>query len=408
MQRFARSGSGVLLLINLLVAGCSGSASASPSAPAATAAPASAGPSAPAASVAASGDPKDPVTLSWDAVVAQAKAEGQLSFYAWWGEDFWKEAAKEFTAKYGIKVNVIIGDGTIDKMLAEKDKSEGTVDVDLIGGNDVKTAMDAGIWYGPIFPNMPSSKELVQGLAQYQEGVETKGYLVPIYRNQTGFVYDPSRVANPPQTWDEFVSWIAANPKGFAYCDPNKGGSGQAFVQAVISNLTGGIDKYKGDTSVDQSKVANWNLAWDWLKANNPKMNVTLSNSESLDLLNQGAASMAILWDDDTLAAVSKGTIFKGAKMYIPSFGLPGGGDTAGIPKNAPHKAAGMLFLDFLTSKDTQELMNKTVGSTPARTDITDLPTVLPEDQRTKATTWVPAPYKDLLKKDFTKNVLLQ
>jgi putative spermidine/putrescine transport system substrate-binding protein len=137
-------------------------------------------------------------------------------------------------------------------------------------------------------------------------------------------------------------------------------------------------------------------------------MNVTLSNSESLDLLNQGAASMAVLWDDDTLAAVSKGTIFKGAKMYIPTFGLAGGGDTAGIPKNAPHKAAALLFLDFLTSKDTQELMNKTVGSTPARTDISDLPTVLPEDQRKNGTTWVPAAYKLLIKEDFTKNVLLK
>lgn len=393
MNRLIRLGLTMLLAAAPLAA-CSSSPAATSTAPAATAT--------------AAATTADLLTEPWDQVVAQAKAEGQLSFYAWWGEDFWKEAAKEFTDKYGIAVNVVIGDGTVNKMLAEKDQAAGTVDVDLIGGGDVKTATDASLFYGPIFPSLPSSSLITAQLAQYQEGVQTNGYLVPIYRNQTGFVYDPDKVATPPQTWDEFVAWIAANPKGFAYADPNKGGTGQAFVQAVISNLTGGIDKYKGDTEVDPAKVANWNLAWDWLNANNPNMNVTLSNSESLDLVNQGAASMAVLWDDDTLAAVAKGTIFKRAKMYIPTFGLAGGGDTAGIPKNATHKAAGLLFLDWLTSTAIQELMNKTVGSTPSRTDITDLPTVLPEDQRKNGTTWVPAPYKLLLQSDFTKFVLLK
>lgn len=400
MNRFTRLTLG-LVLATVPLAGCAGTPAPTSAPPAATSTPPAATDPGP------TGDPANPVTLTWDEVVTQAKAEGELNFYAWWGEDFWKEAATKFTEQYGIKVNVVIGEGTVDKMLAEKDKA-GTVDVDLIGGGDVKTAMDAGLFYGPIFPSIPNSVDLVKELAQYQEGVQTDGYLVPIYRNQTGFVYDPDRAGTVPQTWADFEAWITAHPKGFAYSDPNKGGTGQAFVQTVIANLTGGIDKYKGDTEVDPAKIANWSLAWDWLKANNPKMNVTLSNSESLDLLNQGAASMAILWDDDTLAASAKGTIFKRAMMYIPSMGLAGGGDTAGIPKNAPHKAAGMLFLDFLTSKPIQELLNQTVGSTPARLDITGLPTVLPETERSKGTTWVPAPYKLQLKADFTKFVLLQ
>ena len=351
---------------------------------------------------------KDVLNMSWDHVVEQAKADGEVVFYAWWGENFWKDAANQFTAKYGIKTTVVIGE-CIDKILAEKDQAAGTVDVCLMGGANVKTSVDAGLWYGPIFPKMPSSGQLDSKLAAYQEGVETKGYLVPIYRNQTGFLYDPDRVPNPPQTWDEFTAWIQANPKGFAYCDPNKGGSGQAFVQTVISNLTGGIDKYKGDTDVVQSKVADWNKAWDWFKANESLMNLTVSNNESIDLLNQGAASMVVAWDDDSLVALSTGTLFKRAKMYIPSMGLPGGGDTAGVIKNAPHKAAGMLFIDFLTSLDTQKLLNKTLGSTPARTDITDSPSPLPEADRQKnAVPWVPAAYKKFFGEEFTKNVLLQ
>lgn len=351
----------------------------------------------------------DLLSMSWDQIVQQAKAEKDVVFYAWWGEEYWKEAARRFNEKYGMNAQVIIADNVVDKLLAEKDKAVGTVDVQLIGGANVKTTTDAGVWYGPIFQKLPSTAQLDQKLASYQEGVETKGYLVPIYRNQTGLLYDPDRVATPPQTWDELVAWINANPKGFAFSDPNKGGTGQAFVQTAIVNLAGGLDKYKGDTEVVPDKVANWKIVWDWFKTNLPKLDVTVSNNESLDHLNQGAAAIIVAWDDDTLVALNKGTLFKRAKMYIPTMGLPGGGDTAGIAKNAPHKAASLLFLDFLTSSEMQKLMNETIGSYPARTDITNVQQLLAEEQRQKyGTTWVPAPYKKLFSEEFTKQVLIR
>jgi putative spermidine/putrescine transport system substrate-binding protein len=350
----------------------------------------------------------DVLALSWDEVVEAAKAEGEVVFYSWWGEEYWREAATRFTEEYGIKATVVMGE-CLDKILAEKDNAVGTVDVCLIGGANVKTTVDAGLWYGPIFPKMPSAAQLDQKLATYQEGVETGGYLVPIYRNQTGFLYDPERVPDPPQTWEELNAWIEANPKGFAFSDPAKGGSGQAFVQTAISNLTGGIDKYKGDTEVDPAKVADWALVWDWINAHEDMVNITVSNNESIDLLNQGAASLVVAWDDDSQVSITRGTLFQRAELYIPEMGLPGGGDTAGVIHNAPHKAAGLLFIDFLTSPDMQQLLNETLGTTPARTDLTALPSLIPEEQRLNfGLPWIPAAYKALYSEDFTKFVLLQ
>jgi putative spermidine/putrescine transport system substrate-binding protein len=46
---------------------------------------------------------------------------------------------------------------------------------------------------------------------------------------------------------------------------------------------------------------------------------------------------------------LKKGNLFKEAVLYIPDFGLAGGGDCAGVLRNARHKAAALLFLDFLT-----------------------------------------------------------
>ncbi len=392
----------VAVAVVMSLAAC-GSSTVAPESTAPSAAPTSASSadptSAPSAAV-------DYTSMTHDELVEAAKAGSDIVFGAWWGESFWKQVAKMFTEKYGVPARVLIGDNAITKILSEKDREVGTIDVQLIGGSDVKTSIDAGLWDRPVYESLPDHAVIDPKLAAVQEGVDTGGYLVPIYRNQVGFLYDPNVVADPPQTWDEFAAWIKANPKGFAYPNPNNGGAGQAFVQSVIANLTGGLDKYAGDTTVDPAKIANWDVAYNWLKDNNQYMNVTLSNAEDLDLLNQGAASMVSAWDDDSTAGIANGTVPASSKMYIPQFGLAGGGDTAGVLKNASNKAAALLFLDFLTSPEIQTMMNETTGLAPARTDLSSVPSILSQAERDKGTGWMPAQYKSEFAEGYTKNVL--
>ncbi|HSJ88239.1 MAG TPA: extracellular solute-binding protein, partial [Anaerolineales bacterium] len=198
---------------------------------------------------------KDYLNMSWDQIVEEAKAEKELTFYMWWGEEYWKTAAQKFEEKYGIKANVVIGDNNVDKLLAEKDSAVGTIDAQAFGGSSVKTVIDGGLLYGPILPKLPSAANLDSKLGAYQEGVKTNGYLVPLYRNQTGFLYDPDKISNPPQTWEDLTKFVQENPKQFAFGDPNKGGTGQAMVFTAVANLTGGLDQYAGDTELDQAKV---------------------------------------------------------------------------------------------------------------------------------------------------------
>ena len=350
----------------------------------------------------------DLADMSWDEIVAQAKEEGEVTFYAWWGEEWWKTAAQQFEDEYGIKVTVVMGDNAVDKIISEKDNATGTVDVQLFGGQSVKTVIDGGLLYGPIIPLLPEGDKLDPTLSRVQEGVQTGGYLAPIYRNQTGLLYNPEKVTDPPQTWDEFVAWIDANPKQFAFCDPNKGGSGQAMVFTVIINLTGGLDQYMGDTELDPAKVAKWDVVWEWFSEHMDNMTLTASNNESIDTLNQGQTSMVVAWDDDTQINFDSGSLFKGATIYIPKMGMPGGGDTAGIIKNSPHKAAGLLWLSYLTSYDGQQQMNDMLGSYPGRTDLPNTRALLKDDQRlANGLPWFPAPYKSEMIKEFTEFVLM-
>ncbi len=179
-----------------------------------------------------------------------AKEEGEVIFYSWWGEHWWKITAQQFQEKYEI-------------------------DAILVGGAAAKTFMESKVLYGPILPITPNSDKLDPKLSKIQEGLLTNGYLVPIYRNQTGLLYDPQRASNPPQTWD-----------------------------------------------------------------------------------------------DDTTINLNKGTLLKRAKLYIPKMGFTGGGDTAGVLKNAPHKTAGLLFMAYLTEAEAQIQMNETIGSFLARTEV--------------------------------------
>jgi putative spermidine/putrescine transport system substrate-binding protein len=354
----------------------------------------------------------DYLKMPWDQVVAAAQADKNkgIVFYSWWGEEFWRDAAKDFEARTGIPVKVVIGDraANISKVVAEAAQAEGTIDVLHTGGVEIKSLLDAKALYGPLKGVIPDSDKLDPTLFTIQEGFATDGRLVPVYRNQVGFLYDPEKVPNPPQTWAEFTAWLDANPGQFAFNDPSKGGSGQAFVQTALLNVLGEDGKkYAGATDVDPANTAAWTKAWEWFNANQDKFTITASNNDSIDRVNQGEVSMAAAWDDDTAVNLAKGALFKRAKLYVPQLGLPGGGDTLGIPTNAPNKAGALLFINYLTEADTQKKLNASLGSYVARTDFKGDAALIPEEERQKnQQPWLPGPYKKLYIEQFVSEVL--
>lgn len=350
-------------------------------------------------------------TASWDQIVTAAKQEGQVTFYAWYFADYFMEAAAAFQQQYGVKANVVVGDQTanFNKAIAEKDMATGTIDCMIVGGQWVKTTMDLNLFYGPVKDVMPDADKLAPSLWVVQEGVPTKGYLTPFHRNQTGILYDPQRVSNPPQTFAELTAWIEAHPKQFGFCDPNKGGSGQAFVHTLIKETCGGLEKYAGDSEVVPSKVANWNLAWEWTQKHKDQLTVTASNNDSIIRMNGGELAMTWAWDDNVKDMMMKGNLFTRARMYIPKMGSAGGGDTMGVLKNAPHKAAALLWISFICSKEQQLRKFQMLNAYPARVDIPIEGTLLTEDdRRNNAIAWFPAAYKAYMIAEFTKNVLMK
>lgn len=351
----------------------------------------------------------DLASMSWDEIVEQAKKEGSVTHYAWYWKEHWDKMAADFEKEYGIKAVVVVGDETsnFNKVVAEAKLPSGTVDAMNIGGKGVKIAFDENLFYGPLKDIIPNSKYLDKNLLKFQEGVVTNGFFIPQHRNQTGFAYNPDTVKNPPQTWAEFEKWIDDHPKQFGFNDPNKGGSGQSMVHTLIKQLAGGLEKYEGDTDVDMAKVKDWDNVWNWLKDRKDRIVFTSSNADSIVRMNDGELDLIVAWDDDLLNKMKQGVIFDKVKMYIPEFGLAGGGDTFGILNNAPHKAAAAVWINFLTDKAQQQAMSDGVGAYPARDDIANTKTNLTTADRKYALAWFPAAYKKYMIEQFTKQVLM-
>ena len=94
------------------------------------------------------------------------------------------------------------------------------------------------------------------GKALYDEG---GGYLIPSVGNAGGpvFIYNPSKVPNPPKTATDLLAWVKANPGKFMYARPANSGPGRSILQGMsfILNDSMPMDPEKG-----------WEKGWDFLK----------------------------------------------------------------------------------------------------------------------------------------------
>ena len=61
-------------------------------------------------------------SMSWDEIVAQAKEEGELTWYVWYFQDDFRREVKAFEEAYGIKVTIPVTtlDGNTEKLMAER------------------------------------------------------------------------------------------------------------------------------------------------------------------------------------------------------------------------------------------------------------------------------------------------
>ncbi|MCY1666703.1 extracellular solute-binding protein [Rhizobium sp. SL86] len=346
---------------------------------------------------------KDLSQMNWDEIVAQAKEEGQVNWFHWYFQDRFREQVKAFEAEYGIKVTIPDGDGkaNMDKMLAERSRPQGDIDAISLGGSALQTFKAEELLYGPLKPVLPDGTRLRYSI----EGTDNKGYAPAFWGNQTGIAYNPARisVAELPHTLDEFVAFMKQNPGELGFNTEN-GGSGPAFIESVARAMVKDIDYTQGASAPD--KIAKLAPAWTWFKDHRDGYIITASNADSVTRLNGGEFKLIAAWEDQIAGLQRKGEISNDIKMYIPSFGMPGGGNVVAIPANAKHKAAALVLINWLTSAKTQTEFAKSFGIAPQHPDADSSVGLIPAADRAFSTVWAAKPFGDDIKKAFISRVL--
>ncbi|MET3614070.1 putative spermidine/putrescine transport system substrate-binding protein [Rhizobium aquaticum] len=347
---------------------------------------------------------KDLAQMSWDEIVAQAKKEGEVSWFNWYFQDRFREQVKAFETETGIKVTIPNGEAKAnqDKMMAEKSRAEGDIDVISFGGAALNTFKPEEVFFGPLTALLPEGAKLRYKI----EGVDNKGYAPAFWGNQTGIAYNPALIkeAELPHTLDDFVAFMKKNPGQVGFNTEN-GGSGPAFIEAVTRALVKDIDYTDGTSSPD--KIAKLAPAWSWFKANQAGYVITASNADSVTRINSGEFKLVAAWEDQIAGLQVKGEVSKDIKMYVPDFGMPGGGNVVAIPANARHKAAALVFINWLTSGKTQTQFAKVFGIAPQNPDADSSVGLIPAADRKFSTVWAAKPFGDDIKKTFVGKVTL-
>jgi len=254
-------------------------------------------------------------------------------------------------------------DGVYDKILAAK-RAGHTVDVDLWETEPgyVDEGIPEGLWVklsASLVPNIVKVPVQTLEAAQY--------YGLPYRGSSVVIGYNSQFVKNPPQTFDELVAWIKANPGKFTYCDPNTGGSGQAFVTAAIYKFTG-PDKFSGK-AYDPNEEAAWAPGWKLLKDLQPAMYNNgfhpNGNVAVLQLLAQQNIWMASVWSDQGLDFYNRGQLPKTMKFEQITPPLIGDDSRVTVPAGSAHLEGALTLLNWLLTPEAQNMVINEVAGYP-------------------------------------------
>jgi len=234
---------------------------------------------------------------------------------------------------------------------------------DFLGYSDEAGSQDA--FLNLDFSKIPNFANVKMSASVFKEK------LVPYRGTTVVFAYDSAKLPNPPQTWDELVEWVKANPGKFTYNDPSTGGAGQAFVYNAIYRLIDDPEAFSN--GADEKYIDQWDAGFDWLAMIHPYLyssgghiQYAVKNQGALDLLANGEVWMVPAWADGTLSALEKGTLPATVKMYqLRDLSLTGTDVDMAICSTTEHLDACYDFINFVISVEAQQIFVEIMKAVP-------------------------------------------
>ncbi len=240
-----------------------------------------------------------------------------------------------------------------EKVLADKDKAAGDIDVAMVHQIFLRWAMEQDLLMN-YAKDINTWQYITSPFAKTSLGVNVEGYCMPMFHSQTVLAYNPKYVSDPPRNYEEIVQWVKANPGKFGYNGIKGGMSGVAFTVGWIYWKTGKYEKYAVTGPFEESEVATWEGAIKELKEFDKYVTLTGGNVATLDALNRGEIWIGPVWVDMFLTWRAEGKVDPDTRIILPEPGMPGQPMYFVIPKNTANPEEAKKFVELVTSPEFQ------------------------------------------------------
>jgi len=258
-------------------------------------------------------------------LIAAAKKEGQLNVIALpptWAN--YGNIIKTFSAKYGIKVNSALPDGTSQQEVDTIKQKNGTAAAPDVVDVGVSVALANTSLFTPYkvstWSAIPAAQKNSSGLWYNDYG----GYMAVGYSSKFGTITSLSQLLEP-----KFKNAVALNG--------NPTAANAALNGVMMANLA------EGGSASDISKGVNF---FHELKAKGNFSPVSATGAT----IKSGSTPVVFNWDYLNLPSYVGVSNWK---VFIPSNAVLGGYYAQAINKSAPHPAAARLWEEFLYSQAT-------------------------------------------------------
>ncbi|MDK3255346.1 ABC transporter substrate-binding protein [Blastococcus capsensis] len=229
-----------------------------------------------------------------------------------------------------------------------------------INGENFATGQQAGAWlcgWTSMLPNM-AYVDPEDPLISTDFGLDVDGCEAPWHKAQFALVYDEARVADPPGSVAELLTWIEEHPGRFTYPAPPDF-TGSVFVRQVLYEVSGGVD----EVPLEFSQEAYEELA--------PELFETLQDIEpalwregqtypqDLGALDQlyadGQVDFTMTYGPATLPdLVADGTFPETTRVLLVEDGTIGNVSFLAIPATSGSRAGAMVVADLALSPEQQ------------------------------------------------------
>ena len=238
------------------------------------------------------------------------------------------------------------------KLKSQKDANVAKFDIDVaIIHQSIMPQMIQNDLLAKYGPEIGTYKLMTAANGRTALGFNVEGYVMPMFQSQVVLAYNPDMVKNPPNTFEELVAWIKANPKKFGYNGVKGGMSGTGFVTGWTYWKSGKYDQYaKG--AYDEAAEASWPAAIKELKS--LPVTMTTGNNDTLDKLNRGEIAMGPVWVDMVISMKNENRMDPKIRMKLISPGLPGQPMYLVVTKKSASYEMAKKYVEFITSPEQQ------------------------------------------------------